>query len=534
MTERTGRLRKAAALVLGATLALGITAPAALAERLVIVMDPPSAETNRFWETSGDLALGPAMQTLVGNDPRTGEFDNSGLAESWEHNEDFTRWTFRLHPEARFHQDWGPVTTADVVHSYDLHTGEDSILTGINLLRGAELEVQDEHTITFVLPEPRPNFLFAHGGRGIMVIYSKAQYEAEGIEGYDRRPAGTGHFEFASRSIGEGVVFSAVSDHWSGTDATVSELAIRYVSEPSTKLAMLRAREAQIVALPRELQPEAVDAGFAIVSSTNPAMQTAFMFNNLYPPDVDGHNPDLPWLDVRIREAINRSIDREVLMEVLYDGRADTLVRFMMDPLNEGYAPELAERFEAAYGYDPDRARALLAEAGYPDAFADPVIPIVSTTLGGNPEFPVMAELLQVFMDEVGLQTELREMDWGTLGGMARARTAYVLRPMRNAPIRPTEVGLRVFFSSHGRPINFYEHETVEALLAEMATTIDAQARDELGRAAFTHLFEDYSDIPIAAVAYEIAVDPDRVAGWDFPGATAIGLSHWHLIDLVE
>ena len=74
--------------------------------------------------------------------------------------------------------------------------------------------------------------------------------------------------------------------------------------------------------------------------------------------------------------------------------------------------------------FGPERARELLEEAGYPDAFPDPVIPIVATTLAGTPEFPTMAELLQVFFEDIGLQTELREMDYASLGAMGRAREA--------------------------------------------------------------------------------------------------------------
>jgi peptide/nickel transport system substrate-binding protein len=359
--------RSTATWLVVATLCAGLaTAAAADEARVVVVMDPPSAETNRFWTTSGDLHLGPALQTLVGNDPLTGAYDNSGLAASWERDNDFTSWTFHLDPDARFHDGWGPVTAADVVHSYELHTGGDSILSGLGLLAGAEVTAVDDHTVRFELPEPRPNFLFAHGGRGIMVVYSRAQYEAEGLEGYYARPAGSGPFRYVERRLGEGVTFERVEGHWSGDDARIEALELRYVAEPSTKLAMLLAGEAEIVALPRELQGGALEAGFEVVASTGPAMQTAFMLNNLYPEDDEGYNPDLPWLDVRIREAMNRAIDREVMIEVLYDGRAEKLVRFMMDGRHEGFAPGLVERFEDDYGYDPERARALLEEAGYP------------------------------------------------------------------------------------------------------------------------------------------------------------------------
>ena len=123
---------------------------------------------------------------------------------------------------------------------------------------------------------------------------------------------------------------------------------------------------------------------------------------------------------------MNRALNREEMIEILYGGRGEAVPTWLMDSRNEGYVPELKERFEGMYGYDPERAKALLAEAGYPDAFPEPVIPIVSSVLSGNPEFGTMAELLQVYFEDIGLQTEIREMDWATLGSLGRAREAYL------------------------------------------------------------------------------------------------------------
>jgi peptide/nickel transport system substrate-binding protein len=78
----------------------GAPAPAAAeapVQRLVIAVDPPAGDTNLFWGQSADVTLFPAMGRLVGNDPETGEYDDSGLAREWEANDDFTEWTFYLH-----------------------------------------------------------------------------------------------------------------------------------------------------------------------------------------------------------------------------------------------------------------------------------------------------------------------------------------------------------------------------------------------------------------------------------------------------
>lgn len=503
----------------------------AQAQTIKMVMSPPAVETNRYWNTPGDFALGPSMQGLVGHDPETGLYDNSGLAESWTHNDGFTEWTFKLKPEAEFHFGWGPVTAADVVHSLEIHTGPDSTLNGISQLEGAVAIAIDDHTVSFSLPKPQVDFLFVHGGRGSLVIYSKAQFDNEGLEGYDAMPAGTAELQYVERNIGQGLTFEKVTDHWSGTDASIDRLELTFISEPATTLAKVLAKEADIVILPRELQGGALAAGFKAIQSTQASNQTTMLFNGAFlTPGDEELDETLPWIDIRIREAINRSIDRETMIDVLYDGRADILPVFGMDPRHEGYVPELAARFEEAYGYDLDKARALMEEAGYPDSFSNPVIPILSSTLAGNPEFPAMAELMQVFLDEAGFQTEIVEMDWASLGGLRSAREAKMFHPMRNLPVKPSAVGIRNYYSVLGRPRNNYEDPVIEELMAKYVDSIDPVERNELAGGIFTQVFEQYAVAPLASISAEVIVNPETVSDWVFPGATSVGVSHFSSI----
>ena len=499
-------------------------------ERVVIALDPPTVESNLFWHGIGERM--PSMYALVGQDPITGEYDNSELAAEWSANDGFTEWTFRLHEDAQFHFDWGPVTAHDVVHSYELHVGPDSTIVAIEHLRAKEVEALDDHTVVFRFDDPRTDYAFHHAGRGAMVVYSKAQYDEEGVDGYHAMPAGTAPYQFKERRMGEGVIFERAPDHWQGIEPDFAELYIRWAGEPATKLALLLAGEAHIVDLPREIQGEALAAGKEIIASQNPAMHTGAVFKGVYNRTGDeAHNPDLPWGDIRIREAMNRALDREQMIEILYDGRAEPVVRWGMHPPHEGYVAELEERFEAEYGYDPERAKELLAEAGYPDAFPDPVVPIVVTTLTGNPEFGTMAELLQVYFEEIGLQTEMREMDWAALGTLSRARQDYVIAPIRNAPIRPTEAGIVNFFTTRGTPYGGFEDDQIEELANALQNAIDPDEREQIAREAWTYLFEVYADMPLAAVHAEVTVDPTVVAGWTFPGVTTNSVGHYHLIE---
>lgn len=514
--------------------ALALISGAAMAQNVVVAIDPGAAESNLHWETIGGLNL-PHMQPLVGNDPVTGAYDTSALAESWEHNEDFTSWTFTIKPDAVFSGDWGPVTAEDVVHSAALHVGETSRLSGIQALRSATVTAVDDRTVRFDLPSPEPDFLFLHAERGVLLVYSKAQFDAEGLEGYTAKPAGSGPFEFISRDLSNTLKLNVIEDHWSGVDIDYDSLELRFVGEPSTRLAMLSAGEADVASLPRELQADAVAQGNMIVSSAQASMQSAIVFSGLFmDPEGPASEMNLPWQDVRVREAMNRALDREVMIDILYEGRADPLTVFSMDPRFDGYASELSERFEEAYGYDPERARELLADANYPDAFENPVIPIVATALAGSPEFGLMAELVQSLLSDVGLQTEIREMDWPTLQNARVGFTADFVHPMRNAPVRPNGIGVLASHATQLSPAYSIGSAELNAMGEELLKTHDSEARAELLERMFTHVFDNYAHMPVATVSAEVVINPARISGWQFPGASGLGISHFHLIDTAE
>ncbi|WP_226627884.1 ABC transporter substrate-binding protein [Alloyangia pacifica] len=518
----------------GATALAAMLPLAAMAQEVTVVMDPIASESTLYWETEGAFML-PSLQGLVGNNPETGKFDNSGLASSWETNDDLTSWTFTLKPEATFSGGWGKVTAADVVHSVNLHTGDDSRLSGIANLRAATVTAVDDHTVRFDFDSPQADFLFLLAGRGVLAIYSKAQFDAEGLGGYKTAPAGTGPFVYDGTELGQGMTFSAVKDHWSGISADYDTLSIRFVGEAATKLAMLLSNEADVVSLPRELQPQALDEGFEIIRSTQGASQTALVFGALYTDPEGGELPQgLPWADVRVREAMNRALDREQMLEALYSGRTEALPVFTMDEQYEGYTPELSAQFDQDYGYDPERAMELLAEAGYPEAFDNPVIPIILTSLPGNPEFPLISEMAQAFFESVGLQTEMREMDGASILAARRARNAPWVMPVRNAPIRPAQLGLQVYFSKVNRPTAYVDSPEINAMFDQLAAATDMDERDALASDIFTMLYQDYSHMPLAKIFAEVTVDPDSIESWTFPGSTSSGLSHYHLIKTAD
>ena len=528
----TGIRSVVTALFLVAALVAGSSSADAQSNKLVVAVSKPGTETNRFWSGSTMWhVMDPALEGLIEPDAVTGENTGNGLAVSWEASPDFTVWTFKLRQGVQFHHGWGEFTSADVVHSYKLHTGPDAIIPTVDQLRGAKAEAVDKYTVRFTYPKPNKNLLFLHGGRSVMKIYSKAQFDKEGLEGYDRKFAGTGHFQFVSRRPGQ-ILFERFDKHYSSAKPDFTTLEMRFVDEPATKLAMLLSGEAAIADIPRELMKDALKAGMKTAQSARATMQTDVVLNGLYCETGDkACGKHLPWANKKIREAMNIALNREEMLEVLFPGGGAKLIaKYAMAPGHEGYDTKLEERFKTEYGYNPERAKKLMKEAGYPEAFKDPTIRLVLKPSAGVPEVALQMEMIHQYLTAVGFKAELREIDHATVGAMGRARKAYIIHPSKNGPPRPTEVAFRAFYSNPGGPYQGWEDDWTSSRIKAFRAERDAKKRDEMAREIFNYLFEQYVSLPMFELRTQLAFNPKIISSWQFPGVTSTGFGHWNMV----
>lgn len=124
----------------------------------------------------------------------------------------------------------------------------------------------------------------------------------------------------------------------------------------------------------------------------------------------------------------------------------------------------------------------------------------------------------------------VREIDWASLGALGRGRESYVVHPVQNAPIRPSHIALTNTFPLGRSTYHGYEDDELTALVEQMNRTVDPTKREELVREAFIYAFEHYADMPIVSLSHPVAVNPETIETWIYPGVTSNGLSHWHLI----
>ena len=134
-------------------------------------------------------------------------------------------------------------------------------------------------------------------------MMSKAQFDAEGLDAIDDRPAGTGHYRYVERRSGLGVSYEqADTQHWDGATPDFPEFELKFITEDATRMAVLLAGDAHIANLSRDLQAEAQNRGMRVISSQQPTIQTvSFMLGQYFLTGDESYRADQPVERIEVR-----------------------------------------------------------------------------------------------------------------------------------------------------------------------------------------------------------------------------------------
>ena len=491
-------------------------------------------ETNRFWTTGRphQLQNDPYLETLLDLDPKTSEF-TPRLAEKWEASPDMKEWTLSLRKGVPFHFGFGEFTAKDVVHSHALMLRPETVATFAGIWRTVEeVKVIDDYTVVFRMKGPATTMPYALSRAGDLRMVSKAQWDQEGLEGFDQRPAGTGTYQYGGRQLGQSIWFERVENHWSGIRPDFKELEFRLAPEESTRLAMLLRGEAHAGDLSRELHDEALKRGMKILAASLAAEWVSVYFGGQYHiPGDPKFKADVPWNDRRVRQAMNMAINRQELQAHLFRGKGEPMYVSGMAPFLEGYNPQWAQRFDQLYGYNPTRARELLKEAGYPAGTLK--AKIWSFAQLAKPEIPQLAEAVAVYFQAVGIDAALETIDVAHLARLNRSKENTCCIWPNMIALRPTEEMIRVSHTSAANN-HFFESASLEKKYAELTQTVDPQGRERVAREITDSLFEEFTSIPLITMFHEVAVNPKVVGGWTWPGQGAGRTTHFDLIKAAQ
>ena len=309
-----------------------------------------------------------------------------GLAESWTISDDGLTYTFTLRDGVTFH-DGTAFDSADVRFSFERAMAEDSV----NAQKGffepiAEIATPSPSEVAIRLSQPTGLFLF-HMGQGDAAIVAP-----ESADTNRTNPIGTGPFRFVEWVQGDRVEMARNPDYAGPDDVAMDRVTFRFVSDPAAQVAAMLAGD--IDAFPNIGAPESLsrfdgDDRFEVVVGTTEG-ETILATNHRR----------APFDDVRVRRAILHAIDRQAVVDGAMFGFG-TPIGSHFAPHNPAYVD-----LTGLVPYDTDRARALLAEAGYPDGFE------ATLTLPPPSYARRSGEIIQAYLAQVGIRVTLEPVEW--------------------------------------------------------------------------------------------------------------------------
>src|SRR2546426_2544181 len=283
--------------------------------------------------------------------PLPGQKMGASLAESWKESPDGRVYEFKLRGGLKFHNG-DPVTAEDVKFSFERYKGAGSKALQA---RVQQVEIVDPLTVRFHLKEPWPDFLTFYGTSATAagIVVPKKYLTQVGDDGFRKHPVGAGPYTFVSHKPGIEVVLEAYPGYWRHAPY-VKRLIMKSVPEGTTRVAMLKNSEADIAL--------ALDGEDALNVKRDPRLQLVpSRHASIYWIEfADQWDPKSPWHDKRLRLAVNYALDRQAISEAACLGLcppAGVIVPRVMD-----FALQVAPP-----PYDPQKAKQLLAEGGYPD-----------------------------------------------------------------------------------------------------------------------------------------------------------------------
>jgi len=447
MLNHTKRLALAAALAIGSALASGPVWAQARTDLVVGMrlepphLDPTAGAAAAIKEvTYANLFEGLTRVDAEGN-------VGAGLAQRWEVSPDGLTYTFHLRPGAKFH-DGRAADSAAVKFSLDRARGADSVNAQKAYFAAiAAVDTPDPQTAVVTLSRPDGLFLF-HMATGDASIVAP---ETAGTN--KQKPIGTGPFKFDRWVAGDRVVLARNPDY-DGPKPALERVTFRFISDPAAQVAALKAGD--IDTFPQFDTYEALpqfrdDPAFTVMVGTTEG-ETILATNNARK----------PFDDVRVRRAMAYAIDRKTLIDgVLFGNGA---------PIGSHFPPHRAGYVDLTglYAYDPAKAKALLAQAGYANGF--------ETTLKLPP--PIYArrsgELIAAMLAEVGIRAKVEPMEWAPWLEKVFKGKDYDLTLI--AHTEPLDIDI------YARPDYYFNHKSdrFNAVEGELNRTQDQEKRNAL------------------------------------------------------
>lgn len=436
--------------------------------------------------------------TVQYNDPLVRR-DASGvlepwLASSWTIVDDYT-WDFTLRDDVVWHN--GEKFTADdVIFTWNVITEEGTELTNAADITDnvASMEKTGEYSFRIVTKMPYSGLLLKLTA---FRPFEETYFNEVGLEGYMKKPIGTGPWKFVSWEKDVEMNFDANEDYWAGAPG-IPHMKIVPIASIASRVAALEAGDVDIITGVPSSEIERLEAaGYTLLGG--PTTRTCYVGMN-----CTGENANKALRDIRVREALNRAIDVDLIIETVLDGYGKKTADCTFNESYTGFRADLSRP-----EYDVEKAKQLLAEAGYGDGL-NLTMSYVPGSFMNDSE---LAQVIVAMLSQIGVNVTLSEVESGVKNQQLLDDTVADLHlESMGGPQADGDLMYEVAFSKNGR-YSTYDNQEMDALHAVAKATMDPEEC-----AKNWGLLQEYECAEMPGIAlyqvYDIAATNPHVKNW--------------------
>jgi peptide/nickel transport system substrate-binding protein len=399
------------------------------------------------------------------------------VAEGYTLSEDRRTYTFTLRQGVKFHNGQ-TVTVQDVLWSIQRVTdGEETGVIAVDAFSGIEsIEAPDENTVVITLTEPSNEFL----------SYLTSAILPEGYDQQDTAPVGTGPFKFVSRAAQDTVVLEKFDEYW-GTPAYLDKVTYKIIENADSLMLSLQSGAIDLCPHLTSTQVAQLGDDFYVAEGTMNLVQALYL-----------NNAEKPFDDVRVRQALCYAVDKQAIIDIAFDGYGSPLGSSMYPAFGKYFDDSLTDY----YTCDVEKAKSLLAEAGYPDGF-DMTITVPSNY---QPHMDT-AEVIVQQLAAIGVNAVIQPIEWESW-----VSDVYVGRQFQStvvgvdASTMTARALLERFTSTYGKNFINYSSETYDELFRQVLATADDAVQTDLYKQMEADLTANAANVYIQDMADLVAV----------------------------
>lgn len=421
------------------------------------------------------------------------------LATEWKTSEDGKTWTFKLRKDVKFHD--GSDFNADAVvynfermwdKSHPQHKGDFSyfhdMFGGFKGDKGSIIEgikAIDANTVEFKLSTPLAPFL-ANLGMSTFAIISPEALKKYGDK-IGENPVGTGPFKFKEWKRNDSITLEKFDKYWQPGLPKLDQAVFKVIPDNTARLTALKSGEIDIMDGLNPSDKKQVEADSKLQLLLRPSMNVGYLSMN---------NSKPPFDNVKVRQAISMAINKKGLIDAFFNGLAEP-AKNPLPPSLWGYNKNIQD-----YGYDPEKAKQLLAQAGFPNGFETELwaMPVARPYM---PQPQKIAEALQSDLGKIGIKAKIVSFEWATyLKKTKNGEHSMALLGWTGDNGDPDNFLYVLLDKNNANPpaaqnISLYKGDQVHELLLKAQIVSDQSERAKLYEEAQKLIHEDAPMVPL-------------------------------------